>query len=141
MEWRKIRLTKDELKEIKNAELQVDSPQLLKRLQCIKLKNKQWKHQDIAQFLNIHLVTVSTWIKIYKEKGIKELLQWKYKGKVSLLTIEQQEELKTKNKEKPFIAAKEVVQYIKKHFQIDFHLHHVQKLLKKNFDFHTKNLS
>ena len=141
MEWYKIKLSSDELKEIESAEQQVDKPQLLKRLQCIKLKNEQWKHKDIAKFLSVELVTVSNWIKIYKEKGVEGLLQWGYKGRVSVLTLEQQEELKARDDEKPFSTAKEVVFYIKKHFQIDFHLHYVQKLLKKNFNFRTRSLN
>jgi transposase len=141
MEWHKIRLTERELKEIHNAEKQVDKPQLLKRLQCIKLKHEKWKHQKIANFLGIHLETVSRWIKIYKEKGIQELLQWGYKGKVSVLTLDQQEKIIERNRENPFPVAKDAMQYIKNQFGVGFHLHYVQKLLKKNFSFHTRNLS
>jgi transposase len=137
-EWRKIKLSKKDLKEIENAEKQVQKPQLLKRLQCLKLKNEGWKHEKLSVFFGVSMNTISSWIKAYKEGGIKELLKWNYKGKVSILTLEDKEKIIARNKEKPFNTAKEAKDYIEKHFGITFHLHWVQKLLKKNFDFHTK---
>ena len=73
-----------------------------------------------------------------KQWTIKWLLTWEIKGKASQLTEDQKKELKTKNEEKPFDTAKEVKKYIEDKFKIKFSLHYVQKLLKKNFDFHTK---
>lgn len=139
-DWRKISLNEEELKELNNMEKQINNQKLLKKIQCIKLKNKNWKHDEIASFLGVSSVTISSWIKIFIEQGISKLLEWNYKGKVSILTLEQQEILKQKNKEKPFSTAKEVKKFIKEEFNIDFHLHWIQKLLKKNFDFHTKKL-
>jgi transposase len=141
MDWRKIKLTQGELEKIHNAEMQVDKPQLLKRLQCIKLKNRGWKHREVAEFLGINPATVSVWIKLYKGEGIEKLLQWGYQGRVSILSPEQQEQLKQRNKEQPFSAAKEAMGYIEEKFDMSFHLHYVQKLLKKNFSFPTRSLS
>ena len=138
MEWRKISLTKIEEEEIKNAESQIKKPQLIKRLHCIKLKNKGWKHAEVAEFLDITIVTISDWIKVYCEGGLPLLLNWNCKGRVSVLTLANQEKIKDRNKEKPFDTAKEAKQYIKEEFGLDFHLHWVQKLLKKNFNCHTK---
>jgi len=138
MNWRKINLNKKQIEEIKEAEQNIKNSQLLKRLQSIKLKDKKWKHKDISEFLWVRLETVSVWIKTYQEWGIETLLQWNYKGKESLLTEDQINELKEKNKESPFNTAKEVMQYIESNFSLKFHLHYVQKLLKKNFDCHIK---
>ena len=49
------------------------------------------------------------------------------------------EQLKKRDKETPFDTAKEAKAYIKKEFGIDFHLHWVQKLLKKNRSVIQKN--
>ncbi len=138
MEWRKVKFSEKALKELNNAEKQIKNPRLLKKIQCIKLKNKGWKHREISDFFDIRVETISVWLKKYFEEGLTALLTWKYKGKVSILTFENQEELKKINSEKPFDTAKEAKAYIKEHFQIDWHLHWVQKLLKKNFDFHIK---
>src|SRR3989338_3052765 len=84
-EWRRIHLGDKGLKALNKAEKDIDKPQLLKRIQSIKLKNKQWKHAEIAEFFDIRIETVSQWIKVYHEGGIKKLLTWNYEGKKSSL--------------------------------------------------------
>lgn len=109
-----------------------------RQLQCIKLKNKGWKHQFIADFLLINDQTVSNWLKTYETEGLKVLLDWNYSGKPSGLTLAHQKELQKRSQEKPFANASEAKKYIKETFGIDYHLHWVQKLIKKNFVCHTK---
>lgn len=137
-EWLKILLSDKEKAEIKNAKKQTNKTQLLKRLQCIELKNKQWKHKDLAEFFGVCMNTITNWLKAFTEGGVSGLLKWEYKGKPSQLTEEHKAQLKKRHTEKPFDTSKEVKQYIEKHCGIKLHLHWVQKLLKKNFDFHTK---
>ena len=139
MEWRKIKLDKKALMEISKAEKAVVKPQFLRRLQCIRLKDKGWKHREVSDFLGVRIETVTVWVKAYENGGVAGLLSWGYKGKKSILTNADQEKIKARNKEKPFDTAKEAKQYIKEEFGLDFHLHWVQKLLKKNFNCHTKN--
>jgi transposase len=137
-DWRKIQLNKKQKKELKQIENEVKNPQFLKRIQCIRLKNKGWKHEEISDFLQVTKQTVTKWIKMFFEKGANGLLEWGCKGKQSVLTDEHKQILKKRHKEKPFDTAKEAKEFIEKEFNIDFHLHWVQKLLKKNFDFRTK---
>ncbi len=66
------------------------------------------------------------------------MIEWEYKGKQSKLTEKHIEQLKKRHEEKPFDTAKEAKDFMKKELGIDFHLHWVQKLLKKNFNCHTK---
>ena len=139
MHWHKITLTQKDLIDIEEAEKKVEKVQLLKRLQCIKLKAQQWRNDDLAKFFNVCLDTVTNWIKAYSNGGVEGLLQWEYKGRVSVLTLEDQQKIKDRNKQKAFGTAKEAKAFIKKEFGIDWHLHWVQKLLKKNFDFRAKN--
>ena len=138
MEWYKIQLSDGELKDIENEEQIVSKTQLLKRLQTIKLKSQKWKNQDLSKFFWVCPDTITNWIKAYKQDGINWLLNWEYKWKISQLTEANKEQLKSQHKDKPFDTAKEAKAYIKKEFGMTFHLHWVQKLLKKNFDFHTK---
>ncbi len=138
MEWRKINLSQKQLEELEKAEDNVKNTRLLKRIQCIKLKNKGWKHKEIQSFLNVQLETVSMWIKDYTEEGIEQLLHWEYKGRISVLTAKDKDKIIERNNKKPFENAKEAQAYIKEEFGLDWHLHWVQKLLKKNFNFHTK---
>jgi transposase len=138
MKWRKISLTKNQLQELNKAEKQIQNSILLKRIQCIKLKHEDWKNNDLAKLFNVTHETISHWIAAYSKGGINELLKWNYKGKISTLSLKQQEILKKQNKKKPFDTAKEAKAFIEKKFGLNFHLHHVQKLLKKNFVYHTK---
>jgi transposase len=138
MKWQKIKLSEKELKELKKVEKKVKKTQLLKRLQCIKLKDKGWTNIELANFFNVYRTTISVWVNTYAKKGLNTLLQWEYKGRVSSLNQSQKEELIIRNNKKPFDTAKEAKNYIEQKFNKKFHLHHVQKLLKKNFDFHTK---
>lgn len=137
--WCKVQLTDKELKALNKAEKMVQKPQLLKRIQCIKLKEKQWKHKEIADFLNIRIETVSQWMKYYHEGGLKELLTWNYKGKKSILSKKQVDELKKRQEQTPFKNAAEAKIYIEKNFKIFWHLHWIQKLLKKNFAIRSKS--
>lgn len=134
----KIKLSKEQLLELDNAEKQLKQPQLIKRLQSIKLRNKGMTNIEIGKFLLLSDQTISNWVQVYLTKGIQALLQWNYEGKTSILTVKQQEELKNRNSEKPFEKASEAQDYIKQHFGINFHLHWVQKLMKKNFSLHSR---
>lgn len=134
----KIKLSKEQLLELDNAEKQLKQPQLIKRLQSIKLRNKGMTNIEIGKFLLLSDQTISNWVQVYLTQGIQPLLQWNYEGKTSILTITQQQELKKRNSEKPFEKASEAQDYIRQHFGIDFHLHWVQKLMKKNFSLHSR---
>lgn len=138
-EKRVIKITKRQLEELNFAEDQLMVPKLSKRIQCIKLKNEWWTHEKVSKFLWIVIETARVWIKNYLEWWIPALLSWEYKGKISLLSLWQLEEIKKKNKENPFDTAKHCKQYIKETYWIDYHLHRVQKLLKKNFTSRSRN--
>ena len=75
---------------------------------------------------------------MYFKWWINGLLEWNCKGKISQLTEAHKEQLKSRHEQQPFDTAKEAKTYIEDKFGMSFHLHWIQKLLKKNFDFHTK---
>ena len=134
----KIKLTPTQRLELENAEKQLRQPQLLKRIQGIKLRDKGLSNIEIGDFLLMSDQTVSNWVQAYFKNGLKGLLEWNYKGRVSILTLEQQQELKERNEKQAFTKASEAKEYIKEHFEINFHLHWVQKLMKKNLSLHTR---
>lgn len=134
----KIKLTQQQKIELENAEKQIKQPQLLKRIQSIKLRDKGLSNLEIGNFLLMSDQTISNWVQLYLKKGLQSLLQWDYKGKISILTVNQQQELQKRNLEQPFEKAGEAKVFIKERFGHDFHLHWVQKLMKKNFNLHTR---
>ena len=138
---RKIELSDNQLKELNFTESQLKVPQLSKRVQCVKLKNEWRIHEKIWKFLWVTIETVRVRIKKYIEWWINNLLNWDYKWKIPVLSLDQLEILKKRNKEKPFETAKECKYFIEKNFGFEYHLHSVQKILKKNFTYLSKNRS
>lgn len=72
------------------------------KLQCLRLKDKGWKQEELADFLDVSIASITNWLKRYRNGGISTLLQWDYKGNVSILSLKEVEELQKRNKEKPF---------------------------------------
>jgi len=138
MKHTKIKLTKKQEKQLNNAEKEAKNTQILKRIQCVKLKDMGWTNLKIAKFLNVCNDTITDWLKAYSKKGIDGILAWGYKGRQSFLTDEQLEKIRQRNDEKPFSNASEAVDYIEEQFGVRYNLSWVQKLLKKNWVCHTK---
>lgn len=138
---KKFVLTKTQKKELTDIEKQVENKKLVRKLQCINMKDKGLTHKVVWEILWVTPKTISGWIKIYREWWVLALLERNYEWKVSLLTHKQLEEIRKYNKENPFDTAKEAKHYIEQNFKIKYHLHWVQKMLKKNFFCHTKNKS
>ncbi len=134
----KFKLSDIQKSELLVAEETVKQVQLLKRIQCIKMRDKGLGNQIIADILHKSDQTISDWFQLYKKHGLERLLQWNYKGKISILTAENLAQLEKRNQEQSFEKAAEAKAYIKTEFGIDFHLHWVQKIMKKNFSLHTK---
>ncbi len=134
----KYKFTDSEILELEDIEKQLKQPQLIKRIQSLKLRAKGFTNIEAGRFLLVSDQTISDWFITYKTKGVKELLQWNYKGKVSVLSSKEIEELKQVNILQPFETALQAKNYIKEKYNINFHLHWVQKLMKKNFSLHSK---
>ncbi len=134
----KFQLTEEQKQELEIAEQTTKQIQLLKRIQSIKMRDKGLTNILIAEILGKSDQTISNWVQLYREQGLKALLQWNYAGKISLLSSENLKKIAKRNEEKPFEKASEAKAYIKSEFGIDFHLHWVQKIMKKNFNLHTK---
>jgi transposase len=138
MKYIKIKLTKEQLKQLNKAEKEVKNTQLLKRIQCVKFKDMGWTNLKIAEFLNVANDTITDWLKAYSINGIEGIITWGYEGRKSFLTDEQLEVIKQRNATKPFENASEAVDFIEEQFGRRYNLSWVQKLLKKNWVCHTK---
>lgn len=137
----KFKLTEGQKQELEVAEQTTKQIQLLKRIQCLKMRDKGLNNLIIADILGKSDQTISDWVQLYRKQGLKELLEWKYKGKVSILTEDNLKQLSQRNEQQAFEKASEAKAYIKEEFGINFHLHWVQKIMKKNFNLHIKKQS
>ena len=134
----KFKLTKSQRRELDVAEQTTKQIQLLKRIQCIKMRDKGLTNLVVGDILNKSDQTISNWVQLYRKEGLTGLLKWNYTGKVSVLTQDNWLQLERRNSEQAFATASEAKAYIKKEFRIDFHLHWVQKIMKKSFNLHTR---
>jgi len=134
----KFKLTNSQKRELDVAEQTTKQIQLLKRIQCIKMRDKGLTNLVIADVLNKSDQTISNWVQLYRKEGLTGLLKWNYTGKVSVLTQDNLLQLERRNSEQAFSTASEAKAYIKEEFGINFHLHWVQKIMKKNFNLHTR---
>lgn len=136
---REIKLTKKQKDKLLKIEKKITNAKILKKIQSILLKDKDWTHADIAKHLNKSVSSVSGWIKIYKEQGLKQLISWNYQGKASKLSQKQLNKLKARAKEEPFDIAQEALDYIEKEFDIKYNVKYMPRLLKKT-NCHIKSL-
>lgn len=134
----KFKLTEGQKQELEVAEQTTKQIQLLKRIQCLKMRDKGLNNLIISDILGKSDQTISDWVQLYRKGGLKKLLEWKYKGKVSILSEDNLKQLTQRNEQQAFEKASEAKRYIKEEFGINFHLHWVQKIMKKNFTLHIK---
>jgi transposase len=134
----KFKLSEGQKQELEVAEQTTKQIQLLKRIQCLKMRDKGLNNLIISDILGKSDQTISDWVQLYRKQGLKKLLEWKYKGKVSILTEDNLKQLSQRNEQQAFEKASEAKAYIKEEFGINFHLHWVQKIMKKNFNLHIK---
>ncbi len=133
--FQRVDISDAEYEQLKVAETKTKSVKVLKRIQTFKLMYLGWKYSAIAEFLSVTNNTITNWINYYKEGGIDSLLVLNYKGGQAKLSEEQLSELKIEAGKGAFAIAKDVRQYIKKNFGIEYNLSHVQLLCKKNFNY------
>ncbi len=131
--FERVKISKKEYEWLENAEKNVLSAQVLKRIQAFKLMYLGWKYTAVAGFLCVTKNTISEWIKLYVAGGVASLITLHYLGGQSRLSKSQLVELQKKASEGKFTFAKEIRQYIIEHFGISYNLKHVQLLAKKNF--------
>ena len=136
--FKRVKILKKEYTQLKKAENEINSTKVYKRIQAFKLIHKKWNYSAIAEFLNITIDTMTDWVNLYKKEGIKGLLTLNYKGGQQKLNKKQLTELRKKASEGNFTFAKDIQNYIKNKFEINYGLRHVQLLSKKNFNYPLK---
>ncbi len=138
--FQRVSISKKEYKKLKQAEREVNSIKVLKRIQAFKLIYLGWKYSAIAEFLSVTNNTLTNWINLYWEGGIDSLLTLHYRGGQAKLNEEQLSELRNEAAKGSFTFAKDVQRYIEQNFGIEYNLSHVQFLSKKNFDYPLRRL-
>ncbi len=86
---------------------------------------------QISQALILDEVTLSRYVERFQEKGIDGLLEYRYTGGRSQLTLIQLEELKTFLVDNTQTKAKDIVSHIKKQYNVSYSVIGVTKLIHR----------
>jgi len=115
------RFVKDEDKDLlKKLYRKTKEKMLADRIKCILALDSGFTYKEIRKILFLDEVTINNYRKIYKEDGIKKLLDVNYNGYPGKLNQKQEEELKNHLKDNLIRSAKCVCEYVKKRFGIEY---------------------
>jgi len=100
---------------------QTTEAQALKRALAVKLKESGEAVKEIEQLLGVKQNFVYKWCGIYKSSGgDASCFALGYKGSVGYLTSEQQEQLLEFLRDQDYYSVKELRQYIKTHYGVEY---------------------
>ena len=132
MDISKYRFSK---KEIENLQLRRDNQpdvRLKSRFIALLMLANGIEHQAVSSIIGKSVKTIENWFHQYRIKGIDSLNAFQYKPKKTFLEKDQVEKLVKWVKETNPAKTKQVREYIKKQFQVEYSLEGVRVLLRKN---------
>jgi len=90
------------------------------KIKAILILNQGYSHQQVADVFLLDMTTILRWHQLFKEKGIKGLLQNNFTGGTCKLTEEQLERFVRHLENNVYLTAKEICAYVRKTFQIEY---------------------
>jgi transposase len=98
------------------------NPEVRPRLQALWLLRQGRSLSDTAAVVGAHYRTVQTWLRWYRQGGVREVRGHHQagQGRASWLTADQQEQLVAEAAKGTFFTAQEVQQWIAEHFAVHY---------------------
>lgn len=127
----RIKLSPDEYKQLLAAEKIHKDSKVYRRIQAFKMLHSGHLNKEVAEFFSVDINTVSDWIALYRKGGIESLLCFDYKGRPQKLNVEQILQLRNEASNGSFATSKDIWQYIKDNFGVEFRADYVPKLAKR----------
>jgi transposase len=124
-------LTEEQIKELKLVHKQTRDKRLADRIKAILMLHLGFTYEQIRQALLLDEVTIRRYVVKFKEQGIKGLLECRYTGGKSRLTLTQEKELKEFFTEQTPQTAMAVVAHIKKTYDVNYSVIGVTKLMHR----------
>lgn len=124
-------LTDQQVIQLKLAHKQTREKRLADRIKAILYVHFGLSYEEIAKLLLFDEVTVRRYFKLFQEKGIEGLLEYRYTGGQTRLTTVQETELKLYLRDNTKRTAKEVVDHIKKTYGVNITVIGSTKLLHR----------
>jgi len=124
---------KENVKELKNLLKKQIKKQLIFRIQMLILlkENSKITLKEVSNLLPVSYPTLHRWWGYYREGGLEKLLQWNVEGYKGKLSQKQIKKLIEEIKKGKFLTQKEVIQWIKDEFGIEYSQQGISDLLKK----------
>jgi transposase len=127
----RIKLSPEEYQQLLSAEKKYKNAKVYRRIQAFKMLHNGHINTEVAEFFSVDINTISDWIAIYRKGGIESLLSFDYKGRPQKLNDEQISQLRNEASKGSFETAKDIWQYIKDNFGVEFREDYVPKLANR----------
>jgi len=124
-------LTDDQVIRLKLAHKQTREKRLADRIKAVLYVHFGLSYAEIAKLLLFDEVTVRRYGKQFEKKGVDGLLEYRYTGGKSRLTVEQEREVKSYLREHTKRTAKEVAEYVQKNYEVMFSVIGVTNMLHR----------
>ena len=124
-------LTYEEFVSLKQLHRSLKNKKAADRVKVLIMLHLGFTPTQISQALMLDETTLSRYVKTFKEKGVEGLLEVKYAGGKTRLTLCQEQELKVYLKENITRTAKEVVDYIFLTYKVNYSIIGTTKLLHR----------
>jgi len=127
----RIKLSPEEYKQLLDAEKKHKSAKVYRRIQAFKMLHNGHLNKEVAEFFSVDINTISDWISIYRNGGVESLLSFDYKGRPQKLSDDQISQLRNEANMGSFLTSKDIRQYIKDNFEMEFREDYIPKLANK----------
>ena len=124
-------LTEEQVVQLKLAHKQTREKRLADRIKAVLMFHFGFTYSQITQALLLDEVTVRRYFRKFQEKGIDGLLEMRYQGGKSNLTLIQEQEIKEFLKVNTKRTAKEITDYVFRTYQVQYSVIGITKLLHR----------
>ena len=124
-------LTAIQIDELKNAHKKEKNKKYADRIKIILALNEGYTFEEAARLFLVDDSTIRNYYKNYQEGGTKQLLKVTYQGKLSFLSLFQEQELKVFLSEHTFSSTRKIQVYIYKKYKIKFSCEGIRCLLNR----------
>ena len=124
-------LSKDEIESLRLAHKKCKNKRAAYKVNAILLLGTGWSLKKVKNALLIDNETLSTYIRKYKDGGIKELLSTNHAGRQSSLTDEQEKTLKQELENRIHLTTKSVAKFVNATFKITYSQSGMRDLLHR----------
>jgi len=140
MAKRNLKITAENLEEIKARKKKESSNKIYRRLMFLEMKSGGLLNKEIAKYLDVRIETLSVWTNLYLEGGLKSLCNLHYEGRRISPLEPLKEDIQKHIEEENVSTLKELKAWLEKEYELSFGIAWIQRFCKKNSIFLTKKL-